>query len=116
MDSVSTGVVDSLIQAVNHEISKELIEKNISINPEVALNPTAKNETTIFKGKEMQGLSPVVITGMLSSQSATVPVIMMMIIITAGSIVISSDGDGEGEQDVGDPADAAREEELHNHR
>ena len=92
MDSVSTGVVDSLIQAVNHEISKDLIEMNISINPEVALNPTAKNETTIFKGKEMQGLSPVVITGMLSSQSATVPVIMMMIIITAGSIVISSMG------------------------
>ncbi|MBC7121030.1 MAG: ABC transporter permease [Candidatus Methanosuratus sp.] len=92
MDSVSTGVVDALIQAINHEIAKELIEQDISVNPEIALNPTIKNETTIFKGKEMEGLSPVAITGMLSSQSTIVPVVMMMIIITAGSIVISSMG------------------------
>ncbi len=92
MDSISTGIVDVLIQVINHEISKELIEQGHSVDPEIALNPTVKNETTIFKGKEMKGLSPGAISGMLQSQSITIPMVMMMIIMMAGSTVISSMG------------------------
>jgi len=90
MDSISSGVVDGLIQSVDQDISKDLIENNERSN--VILNPTVKNETTIFKGKELKGLSPSTLSGILSSQSTMVPIIMMMIIMMAGGTVISSMG------------------------
>lgn len=92
MDSISSEVVEMLIQSINQEISKELIEHNNSVNSTIVLNPTMKNETTIFKGKEMKGLSPGAISGMLSSQSIMIPIIMMMLIMMTGGMVISSMG------------------------
>jgi ABC-2 type transport system permease protein len=56
----------------------------------VILSPTQRVETTYFKNREFAGLSPSVIMGMLSSQSFLIPIIIMMIIIMAGSLVISS--------------------------
>ena len=92
MDSVPSQVVDALVQVVNREISRKLVEEGSPVNPNVAVNPIAKSETTIFKGKEMEGLSPGTISGMLSSQSITIPIIMMMIIMMAGGTVITSMG------------------------
>jgi ABC-2 type transport system permease protein len=92
MDLVPTQAVDVLIQVVNQEISKKLIEENSPVSPNVVMNPTAKSDTTIFKGKEIVGLSPAVISGALSSQSFTVPLVMMIIIIMAGGMVIGSMG------------------------
>lgn len=90
MDSISSSVVDALIQSVNMEISKTLIENNKY--SDVILTPTVKKETTIFKDKEMKGVSPGMISGILSSQSTMIPIIMMMIIMMAGGTVISSMG------------------------
>ena len=92
MDSVSSGIVDGLIHIINQEISKDLLEHNTSVNSMVVLNPIIKNETTIFKGKEMKGLSPSAISSMLSSQSIMIPIVMMMLIMMAGGTVISSMG------------------------
>jgi ABC-2 type transport system permease protein len=92
MDSISSEVVDVLIRIIDQEISKELIEHNSSANSTVVLNPTIKNETTIFKGKEMKGLSPGIISAMLSSQSIMIPIIIMMLIMMAGGTVIASMG------------------------
>lgn len=92
MDSISSSVVDNLIYLINQEISKKLIEHNNSVNSTVALNPTMRNETTFFKGKEMKGLSPGTISNVLSSQSTMIPIVMMMIIMMAGGTVISSMG------------------------
>jgi len=92
MDSISSGVVEGLIQSVNQDISKKLIERNSSLDPALALNPTTKNETTVFKGKEIKGLSPSEIGGMLMSQSITIPIVIMMLIMMAGGSVISSMG------------------------
>jgi ABC-2 type transport system permease protein len=91
MDSISSGVVEGILQEVNQKISKKLIEKG-NVNASFALSPTRKNENTIFKGKEMQGISPSTISAMLSSQSTMVPIIMMIIIVMAGGMVISSMG------------------------
>jgi len=91
MDSISSGVVEAILQEANKRISMELMEKG-SVNATFALSPTARNETTIFKGKEMQGISPGTISTMLSSQSTMVPIIMMIIIMMAGGMVISSMG------------------------
>lgn len=91
LDSISSSVVEALISTVNTNITRELINKgNGSINSTLALNPTTKNETTYFKEKEFNGISPGQISNALSQQSTFIPIIMMMIIMMAGQIVISS--------------------------
>jgi ABC-2 type transport system permease protein len=92
MDSVPSSIVDMLIQGVSQEISRKLVEDGSPVSPDVAVDPITKSETTVFKGKEMEGLSPSEISGMLSSQSVTIPIIMMMIIMMAGGTVITSMG------------------------
>jgi ABC-2 type transport system permease protein len=92
MDSISSGVVDTLLADMNYRLSQNIIETEAGVNSTIILNPLTKNETTIFKGKEMPGVSPGMISSMLSSQSIMVPIVIMMIIIMAGGTVISSMG------------------------
>jgi ABC-2 type transport system permease protein len=92
MDSISSGALEGLIQAVNQEISKTLIRQSSSSNPALVLNPTTRVETTFFKGKEIEGLSPSTLSNMLMSQSIVIPIIVMMLVIMAGASVISSMG------------------------
>jgi len=90
MDSIPSSTVEALISYANTNISRNLIQTNASVNASVVLNPTIRTDSTQFKGKELTGLSPSTITGLLSSQSMLIPIVMMMIIIMAGSIVITS--------------------------
>ena len=90
LDSISSESVEQLIGSINYQISKSLIEKNATINATIALNPSNKIDTTYFKGKELDRLSPGIIIGLLSTQSFLIPIVMMMIIIIAGNMVISS--------------------------
>jgi ABC-2 type transport system permease protein len=92
MDSISSGTVEGLIQAVNQGISSELIQQDSSFDPALVLSPTKRVETTFFKGKEVEGLSASQLGNILSSQSIVVPIVVMMLIIMAGASVISSMG------------------------
>ena len=92
MDSISSGAVEGLIQAVNQEISKDLIQQDSSSDPALVLNPTTRSDTTFFKEKEIEGLSPSQLGNMLMSQSIVIPIVVMMLIIMAGASVISSMG------------------------
>jgi ABC-2 type transport system permease protein len=92
MDSISSGVVEGLIWAVNQGISTKLIQEDSSFDPALVLNPTTRVETTFFKGKEVEGLSASQLGNMLSSQSIVIPIVVMMLIIMAGASVISSMG------------------------
>jgi ABC-2 type transport system permease protein len=92
MDSISSGAVEGLIQAVNQEISKTLIQQGSSSDPALVLAPTKRVETTFFKSKEIGGLSPSTLSSMLMSQSIVIPIIVMMLVIMAGASVISSMG------------------------
>jgi len=92
MDSISSGVVEGLIRAVNHEISSKLIQQDSSFDPALVLAPTQRVETTFFKGKEIAGLSSSQLGNMLMSQSIVIPIVVMMLIIVAGASVISSMG------------------------
>ena len=92
MDSISSGTVEGLIQAVNQGISTKLIQQDSSFDPALVLAPTARIETTFFKGKEIEGVSPGTLGNMLMSQSIVIPIVVMMLIIMAGSSVISSMG------------------------
>lgn len=90
MDSISSETAGQLLSSINYQISKSLIEENTTVNATIALNPSNKIDTTYFKGKEFNRLSPGAIIGLLSSQSFLIPIVMMMIIIVAGNMVISS--------------------------
>lgn len=89
LDSISSSVVEELISIVNLNITERLISNNTT-NTTTILDPTETNETTYFKDKTFYGLSPSDISGMLGSQSTFIPVIIMIIIIMAGQMVISS--------------------------
>jgi len=92
MDSISSGVVEGLIQAVNQGISAKLIQEDSSFDPALVLAPTKRVETTFFKGKEIEGLSASQLSNILSSQSIVIPIVVMMLIIMAGASVIASMG------------------------
>jgi len=92
LDSISSGALEGLIQSMNQEISKELMQQENSLDPALVLAPTTRIETTFFKGKEVEGLSPSQLSSMLISQSVVMPVVVMMLIIMAGVSVISSMG------------------------
>jgi ABC-2 type transport system permease protein len=92
MDSISSSVGEGLIQSVNQGISTNLIQQNSSTDPALVLNPTKRVDTTFFKGKEIEGLSPSQLSNMLNSQSIVIPIVVMMLMILAGSTVIGSMG------------------------
>jgi ABC-2 type transport system permease protein len=90
LDTISSTALESLIAYISTNISKELIRENSTVNASFVLSPTQRVETTYFKSREFVGLSPSTISGMLSSQSLFIPIVIMMIIIMAGSLVITS--------------------------
>ncbi|MCX6650981.1 MAG: ABC transporter permease [Methanomassiliicoccales archaeon] len=95
MDSLPSAVAENVLFNVDQTISATLITYDLSNNATIILNPTQLTETTIFKDKEMAGISPVTLSSVMSSQSFIMPLIVMMVIIYAGSIVISSMGSEE---------------------
>lgn len=92
MDNISSVAVTGLIQMINTSISEELISGGIEIPPEVALSPVGLSETVFLKDKVIPGVSPEALSGLLISQSVTIPIVIMMMVIMAGSTVISSMG------------------------
>lgn len=90
MDSISSGALELLLSYINTNLSKNLIEQNASVNASFVLSPTNRVETTFYKNRQFPGISPNMIAGMLASQSMLIPLVMMMIIIMAGGIVITS--------------------------
>jgi ABC-2 type transport system permease protein len=92
LDSISSSAVEGLLGAVSQTISSYLIGTGASVPASVVLAPTQRMDTTYFHSVVMEGISPSVLSGMLASQSTFVPVIIMMIILMAGSMVITSMG------------------------
>jgi len=93
LDTISSSIVENLLTTIRTNISMELIQGNTSANTTnatVVLDPTIRFETTYLKGKEFVGISPNILSQIFSTQSLFIPIIMMMIIIMAGSIVITS--------------------------
>jgi ABC-2 type transport system permease protein len=92
LDTLPGSAASVVLNDVDQAISATLITYDLSGNASLILNPTQLTETTIFKGKEMVGISPPTIAAVMSQQSFVMPLIVLMVIIYAGSIVISSMG------------------------
>jgi ABC-2 type transport system permease protein len=91
-DSVSSATVETVLSAASTSISAYIIEHDSSANASIVLNPTSHTDTTIFRSKEMNGISPTEISSVLSGQSTIVPIVIMMIVMMAGSTIVSSMG------------------------
>jgi ABC-2 type transport system permease protein len=89
-DAISSSAVEGLLGRISWEISNTLVQENTTVNATIALTPTVRNQITYFKDQEFPGLSPGDLSGILNQQSLIIPIIMMMIIIMAGSLVITS--------------------------
>ncbi len=89
-DIISTGSINSIINNVDQKIASYLMENKTNISPYITLNPTSKNETTIFKDKIIEDASPAEINATISAQSSMTPIVMMLIIMMAGGTVITS--------------------------
>jgi ABC-2 type transport system permease protein len=92
MDAISSSSVDSLLATMSYSISAHLVSETEAADPALVLSPVGRTETTIFQDEELKGISPSILNSMLSAQSITVPLIIMMIVIMAGGMVISSMG------------------------
>ena len=95
LDTISSASLDGLLGVVDKSLSVYILqneEMRASVGVTTALNPTMKNETTTFKDKTLDGISPSSISATLSSQNMVVPLIVLMVIIMSGSTVIASMG------------------------
>lgn len=92
LDSISSASVEGLLGGVSQAISTYLIGTGAPVPADVVLAPTNRMDTTYFQGIVMTGVSPSVLGSMLASQSTFVPVIIMMIVLMAGTMVITSMG------------------------
>lgn len=92
LDAISSTAVEVLLNSISYRISTYLVSESNDTAPAVVLSPLERSETTIFQDKELAGVSPDILISILSAQSFTVPFIIMMIIIMAGGMVISSMG------------------------
>ena len=92
LDTISSEALSGLMRATDQMLSRHILESGMGLSVNTTLNPTVTNETTTFKGKTIEGISPSSISATLSSQSMVVPLIVLMVIIMSGSTVIASMG------------------------
>jgi ABC-2 type transport system permease protein len=92
LEGVQSSVVGLSISQMNHNVSIYLIDNKVQVTSALILSPTQLSETTVFKDRVMNGISPAQITSVMSGQSIIIPLIIVMVIIMAGSMVITSMG------------------------
>jgi len=92
LDQISSATADSVLAQVQKDLSKALIDSHAPIDSAVILNPINATQNTVFKGKEMIGISPVTIGTVMAGQSIIVPLIVVMVVIYAGTMVVTSMG------------------------
>ena len=92
MDSVSSSVVDVVLAGASQMLSAKMIEEGASTNSTLILAPMVKSETTYFKQMTMDDISPSTVSGVLSSQSFLIPLVVMLVILMSGGSIIGSMG------------------------
>ncbi len=94
MDTISAGVLEKSFLQLEKTILINLGQKKVISEKKAAFleKPMMKLENTYYKDKVIPALSPNKIAQVLISQSVTIPVAIMMIIMLGGSMVITSMG------------------------
>ena len=96
LDTISSAVMEKHFLAVNRAVSRELVMSRMGTTDPayagVIVDPIQRVENTLFKKKMIPLLSPAKISQLLASQSITIPIIMMIILMLGGAVVVSSMG------------------------
>ncbi|HOK35078.1 MAG TPA: ABC transporter permease [Candidatus Pacearchaeota archaeon] len=88
--ATSAGQIETIIQALNKSLSEAYFQKTLpNVNIKNILNPIEVKNSIVIKDKIQEG-SPEMVIGLISSQAAFVPMILMIIIIYCGTIMITS--------------------------
>jgi ABC-2 type transport system permease protein len=86
----NSAVFKAVISAINNYLSNDFLKKKIpGANPDNLKNPIKSKDFVIVKDKSAEA-SASAITGLVTSQTVFVPVILMMIIIYSSQMVISA--------------------------
>ena len=91
-DIAPLETVGIALSATARAISADIIGKNYDINSTVTLEPIQPTHVTYFKQKTFKGASPQTISSIFGNQMLIVPLIIVMVVIMAGSMVINSMG------------------------
>lgn len=92
-DSLSSAPVYGIISLISSETSRKLIsDGSASLDPVNTTSPLATASNTILGDKEMIGIDPMTVSGLLDSQNMMMPILIMIIIVMVGGIIISSMG------------------------
>jgi ABC-2 type transport system permease protein len=90
LDTISTAVVEDVLAQADAAVSAVLVSTAPELDPVTVLFPTARNDTTRFKDKVLEGVAPETVASMATSQSIMVPMIIMILFIMAGQTIIAS--------------------------
>lgn len=90
LDSISTSAVGDVLWQADTAVSAVLVSSESDLDPVTVLYPTARNDTTLFKDKVLEGVSPDTVTNVAMSQSIMVPMLIMFLFIMAGQTIIAS--------------------------
>ena len=91
-DSISSAGVSSVLAQASSNITSYMILTSSELDPAIVTTPFVTEDSTILKSKEMDGISPAVISAVLQQQNMFMPILIMLIIVMIGGIVISSMG------------------------
>jgi len=91
-DLIDSSQVLNSVAIMQTDISEYMIANNMTADPSLVLSPVGVHSTTYLNDKEMSGVTPDEIDTVLQSSGIIVPIIVMMVIIMAGSMVITSMG------------------------
>jgi len=92
MDTISSTVFEGFSENIEKQISMLLMNHYNVKNPTLVIDPIDKVDTTMFQEKIFENSSPSQLLNFTSSQSTMTSIVIMMLIIMAGSTVISSMG------------------------
>ncbi|MEM2838858.1 MAG: ABC transporter permease, partial [Thermoplasmata archaeon] len=91
-DIAPLETVSVVLSMTSREISVDIIEKKYAVDSAIALEPVRATHITYFKQKIFYGASPQTIGSIFGNQMFVVPLIIVMVVIMAGSMVINSMG------------------------
>ncbi|QLH75502.1 MAG: ABC transporter permease [Methanomassiliicoccales archaeon] len=91
-EMIRSGLVQSAVMMMEDDISAYMIMTNRTQNASLVLSPVNVFSTTYLNDNAMVGVTPEEIDSVFQSSGFVVPLIVMLVIIMAGSMVISSMG------------------------
>lgn len=91
-DAISSTVFEKFCENVEDQVRTILMNQYGIENPQFVLDPIKKIDATFFNQRTFEGISPSQLLNLTSSQTTMTSAVIMMLIIMAGSTVISSMG------------------------